>query len=48
MKKFTFDVVESWIWWTKLYRSEEVDHKEAVEQLKVLQQLVNALKKYPR
>ena len=48
MKKFDYEVIESWIWWTKLYRKEEVSHEEAMNELKILQDFVKALKNYHR
>ena len=48
MKKFDYEVIESWIWWAKIYRKEEVSREEAMDELKILQDFVEALKNYPR
>jgi len=44
MKKFNYEAIESWIWWTKLYRKEEVSYEEAMNELIILQNFFKTLK----
>lgn len=48
MKKFSYDLVKSWIWWAKIYRKEQVSNEEAVKELEILRSFINSLKNYPR
>ena len=47
MKKFSYEVIQSWIWWAKIYRKEEKSNEDAVKDLAILQNFVKGLKSQP-
>ena len=44
MKKFSYDMITSWIWWAKVYRKEEMSNEEAIKELEVLSDFIKTLR----
>ena len=48
MEHFSEEVINWWVRWTEVYHGKKINHKEAIEELESLKNIVKGLRNYNR